>query len=140
MSSESKKTGSLEAELKCPECGQTGFKDRRAFGIHRYARHGVRGTSPSTVKYHEKQEEKKKASVTAPKKDHHKKVVVPTITTPGDIAIVKKPEIPVIPPVLVGYAMGMLKSLAAQIARENQLPEEAFTRIAAANLAELTKQ
>jgi hypothetical protein len=101
----------------------------------------VNGTSPSTIAYHEKQKkEGKVASKTAPKKDHHKKVVVPTITTPGEIAIVKKPEIPVIPPVLVGYAMGMLKSLAAQIARENQLPEEAFTRIAAANLAELTKQ
>jgi hypothetical protein len=140
MSSESKKAGSPEAELKCPECGQTGFKDRRAWGIHRYAKHGVRGTSPSTVKYHEKQEEKKKVSVTTPKKDHHKKEVIPTVTTPGEIAIVKKPEIPTIPPVLLGYAMGRLESLAAQIARENLLPEEEFIRVAAASLAELTKR
>lgn len=141
MPSESKKAGSPEEELKCPECGQTGFLDKRGLGVHRHAKHGVSGTSPSTIAYHEKLKKEAKATKkTAPKKDHHKKAVVPTVTTPGEITIVKKPEIPAIPPVLLGYAMGRLESLAAQIARENLLPEEEFIRVAAANLAELTKR
>jgi hypothetical protein len=41
MSSESEKTGSPEEKLKCPECGQTGFLDKRGLGVHRHAKHGV---------------------------------------------------------------------------------------------------
>jgi hypothetical protein len=126
--------------LKCPECQKTGFKDNRGLGVHRHAAHGVAGTSPSTLKYHEAKRDSV-LTVTAPKKSHQKKVSG-EVTAPGTIAMVVRtqPEITEIPPAMLGYAMGRLESLAAQIARENMLPEKEFIRRVAINFAELTKR
>ena len=129
------------AELKCPECGMAGFKDRRTLGIHRYAKHHVRGTSASTVSYHQRREQTEAKSPVVAKRGYHKKPI-PVVAPQGEIAVVvkKQPEIAPIPPAMLGYAMGKLESLAAQIARENELPEQEFVRLVAANLAELTKR
>jgi hypothetical protein len=131
--------------LKCPECGQTGFKDNRGLGVHRHAAHGVSGTSPSTLKYHEKKEQlgPKDTATTAaaPKKKQHKNASV-EIKAPGELALVVQPNLGIaeIPPAMLGYAMGRLESLAEQIARENMLPEREFVRRVAINFAELTKR
>jgi hypothetical protein len=129
------------ATLKCPECGQTGFKDRRSLGIHRWSKQHVRGTSASTVAYHERREQAKAETPAVAKRSYQKKPI-PVVAPQGEIAVVvkKQPEIAPIPPAMLGYAMGKLESLAAQIARENELPEQEFVRLVAANLAELTKR
>jgi uncharacterized C2H2 Zn-finger protein len=129
------------ATLKCPECGMTGFKDTRGYGIHRFAKHGVHGSSPATLSSLKRKQEGKKNTVAASKRSYQKKPI-PVVAPQGEIAVVvkKQLEIAPIPPAMVGYAMGKLESLAAQIARENELPEQEFVRLVAANLAELTKR
>jgi hypothetical protein len=135
------------ATLICPECGRADFKDTRGFGVHRWIQHHVHGTSPSTVAYHEKLARAKAqkpaiAKKPAVAKRSYQKKPIPVVAPQGEIAVVvkKQLEIAPIPPAMVGYAMGKLESLAAQIARENELPEQEFVRLVAANLAELTKR
>lgn len=128
--------------LTCPECGESGFKDRRGLGSHRRAKHGVVGTAASTLAYRQKKEsEAQMSAVAKPKKSHHKEA--PTeIAAPGKSALVvrKVPEIPEIPAAMLGYAIGRVESLVEQIARDNALPEKEFIRVVAVGFAELTKR
>lgn len=121
-----KKSTPSEDTLICPECKQAGitvtFKDKRGQGSHRWAKHGVKGVSASTLAYHQRRD--------------LKTALVPTSTEPIRTA----PRTAEISLAIRGYAMGKLEALAEQIARENNLPEKEFVKQVAANLAELTQQ
>ena len=135
-----KATPKEKETLTCPECGKTGFRDKRWLGVHRRSIHGVKGSSPSVLALRRREQQAAREAKSAPAVARAVKKAVAVEKPAQTGLIVKSAAIPEISLAMLGYAMGRLESLAEQIARENGLPEKEFAKLAAGHLAELLKR
>ena len=139
-----------DGQLICPECGKPA-NDARALGTHRRFAHGIKGSAPSTLAYHQHNKTQQKAtnqvtkSAAVPDKgmvevSAKKRSKVLLVESDPAEEVAKAPLAQSITPVMLAYTAGRLESLAARIAYENGLPENEFVCQAAESFFELTRR
>jgi len=145
VETEEKMNKKAEPQFTCPECKAKGilkeFQNASGRASHRSRLHGVRGSSPS-VAYLRK---KKVRAVTHDKAERQtanatKNTSLVKAAKKEGVLVPQLPQVELITPAMLGYAMGRMQSLVEQIARENGLPEKEFVYRVAINFAELVNQ
>ena len=138
---EKMKRAKVDPKLVCPECKREDFKDPRGLASHRYRAHGVQGSSHSVLALRKK----KAREVTHDKAERQtanatKNTSLVKAAKKEGVLVPQLPQVELITPAMLGYAMGRMQSLVEQIARENGLPEKEFVYRVAINFAELVNQ